>query len=566
MINKSLSIYLIIIFLTLTAAFLRFYSLTSNPPSLNIDEVSYGYNAYSILKTARDEYGTFLPITFKSVGDYKNPVLIYSMVPFIELFGLNELGVRFSTALIAVLSVPIFYLLFHSLTKQIGVSVIATALLVISPWHIYYSRFASDHLVGTVLLVLGAFLFYKMLEGGYVWVFSSAITLVLSLYTYHSQRLFIPLLILGLLFLNLKKLLIKKSQIIAFLLVVVVMSLPLVYLMLFGPDKARAAMVFITRDIEYTRYVSLDHLYRSLPFEGISKLIFSPLQVFSGENLLLFFFGARKYLNYFEPSFLFYNGLNMTIPGTYGLGVLHLFELPWLLLGIYELVRKKIHNWKLIILWILFGLLPASLTNNEQSAGRTLLILPMMLLLTAIGAVKFFALVKNMPSIYLRNFVFFLTICVILWSLGNALLVFSVHFPKQRGEAFMEGTKEAVEYVLAHKDEYKEIVFDSYRGIEAPYIVGLPYMYILFYSQYDPYLYQTLPKRSGKELWGWDKYTIRKIDWRVDRLRKDVLFIGSPWSLPEQDLGESMILKKIYLSNGALALLIVSPMETYLVK
>lgn len=559
MINKSLLVFSIILFLTLTATFLRFYSVTSNPPSLNIDEVSYGYNAYSILKTARDEYGTFLPITFKSVGDYKNPVLIYSMVPFIALFGLNEFGVRFSTALIAVLSIPIFYLLFQTLTKQVVISLIATALLVISPWHIYYSRFASDHLVGTVLLVLGVFLFHKMFQGGYIWSFSCAITLVLSTYTYHSQRLFIPLLILGLLFLNLKKLLIRKSQMITFLLIVVVLSLPLAYLMFFGPDKSRAAMVFITRDIEYTRYVSLDHLYPNLTFEGISKLIFSPLQILSGENLLLFFFWVRKYLNYFQPSFLFYNGLNMTSPGSYGLGVLHLFELPWLLLGIWELVKRNVPNWKLIVLWILIGLLPASLTNNEQSAGRSLLILPMVLLLSGIGAVKFFAFIKDIQSIYLKRIVLSFVVVVIIWGLGNALLTFLVHFPKQRGEAFMEGTKEAVEYALSHKEDYKEIVFDPYRGIEAPYIVGLPYMYILFYSKYDPYLYQTQPKRSGRELWGWDKYTIRKIDWRVDRYRKNVLFIGSPWSLPEQDLRESIILKKIYLSNGALALLIVSP-------
>lgn len=559
MVSKSLSVYPIILLLTLVAALLRFYSLTSNPPSLNIDEVSYGYNAYSIFKTGRDEYGTFLPITFKSVGDYKNPVLIYSMVPFIALFGLNEFGVRFSTALIAVLSVPIFYLLFHSLTKQIGVSLIATALLVISPWHIYYSRFASDHLVGTVLLVLGAFLFYKMLKGGYVWVFGSAITLVLSLYTYHSQRLFIPLLILGLLFLNLKKLLIRKSQMITFLLVVIVMSLPLVYLMFFGPDKARAAMVFITRDIEYTRYVSLDHLYRSLTFEGISKLIFSPLQVLSGENLLLFFFWVRKYLNYFEPSFLFYNGLNMTTLGSYGLGVLHLFELPWLLLSIWEIARKNVPNWKLIILWILIGLLPASLTNNEQSAGRSLLILPMILLLSGIGAVKFFTFIKDIQSVYFKKIVLLLMVVVIIWNLGSASLTFLIHFPKQRGEAFMEGTKEAVGYAIAHQGEYREMVFDPYRGIEAPYIVGLPYMYFLFYSQYDPATYQIVAKRYGEEIFGWDKFTIRRINWPKDRLEKGTLFIGSPWSLPEQDLKSSNILRRIYLSNGDLALLIVSP-------
>ena len=39
------------------AFILRFYKLGQIPPSLDWDETAHGYNAYSILKTARDEYG-----------------------------------------------------------------------------------------------------------------------------------------------------------------------------------------------------------------------------------------------------------------------------------------------------------------------------------------------------------------------------------------------------------------------------------------------------------------------------------------------------------------------------
>ncbi len=125
----------------------------------------------------------------------------------------------------------------------------------------------------------------------------------------------------------------------------------------------------------------------------------------------------------------------------------------------------------------------------------------------------------------------------------------------------MEGTKESVMYAVANRDKYREIVYDPYRGIEAPYIVNIPYMYILFYSKYDPNLFQKENKRYGADLFGFDKFTIRPIDWRIDRSKKDTLFIGSPWSLPLQDIKEENILKKIYLSNGEQALLIVSPKE-----
>ena len=123
----------------------------------------------------------------------------------------------------------------------------------------------------------------------------------------------------------------------------------------------------------------------------------------------------------------------------------------------------------------------------------------------------------------------------------------------------MEGTKETVEYALANKNNYNEIVFDPYRGIEAPYIVSIPHMYILFYSQYDPVLYQQETRRYGQDLYGFDKFTIRRIDWREDRDKVGTLFIGSPWSLPEKDIKKEDILKKVYLSGGQLVFLIVSP-------
>ncbi|MBU4431115.1 hypothetical protein KKB16_03350, partial [Patescibacteria group bacterium] len=66
--NKKTKIILLLI--TLTAFFIRIYKTNSYPPLL-WDETAIGYNAYSILKTGKDEYGEFLPLIFKSFGDYK---------------------------------------------------------------------------------------------------------------------------------------------------------------------------------------------------------------------------------------------------------------------------------------------------------------------------------------------------------------------------------------------------------------------------------------------------------------------------------------------------------------
>ena len=68
--------YLLFLIIIL-ALILRFYQLGRTPVSLEWDEVAIGYDAYSILKTGRDQYGKFLPLTFRSLDDYKPPIYEY---------------------------------------------------------------------------------------------------------------------------------------------------------------------------------------------------------------------------------------------------------------------------------------------------------------------------------------------------------------------------------------------------------------------------------------------------------------------------------------------------------
>ena len=105
------------------AAVLRFYQLGKNPPSLNLDEVAIGYNAYSILKTGMDEYGKRLPLVFRSHDDYKPPLYIYLSVPSIAASGLNPFAVRFPSALAGTLTVLLTYFLVRELFPRLKLSV-----------------------------------------------------------------------------------------------------------------------------------------------------------------------------------------------------------------------------------------------------------------------------------------------------------------------------------------------------------------------------------------------------------------------------------------------------------
>src|SRR5690349_16082688 len=92
--KKKTTILILLLLITFLGGFLRLYKNTINPPGLNGDEISMAYDAYSILKTGKDQYGKFLPLTFRSVDDYKNPVPVYLMVLPIKIFGLNDFSVR----------------------------------------------------------------------------------------------------------------------------------------------------------------------------------------------------------------------------------------------------------------------------------------------------------------------------------------------------------------------------------------------------------------------------------------------------------------------------------------
>jgi len=156
--NKSLVLLLLIILL---GAFLRFYRLTEVPPSLFGDEVDVGYQAYSILKTGRDYSGNFLPIHFQSLADWRTPLFLYATVPFVWLFGLTELGVRFAPALFGVLTIPLVFLFCEELREILKIrsitshfSLLTSLLLAVSPWHLQYSRAAFEVTLMLFLIIL----------------------------------------------------------------------------------------------------------------------------------------------------------------------------------------------------------------------------------------------------------------------------------------------------------------------------------------------------------------------------------------------------------------------------
>ena len=99
----------------LLAFLLRFWQI-NKIPSLNPDEAALGYNAYSLIRTGKDEHGVSWPLHFKSFGDYKPGGYVYLAIPFVKVLGLSPLAVRLPNLIFSVLTVYVLYRLVLLLT------------------------------------------------------------------------------------------------------------------------------------------------------------------------------------------------------------------------------------------------------------------------------------------------------------------------------------------------------------------------------------------------------------------------------------------------------------------
>jgi 4-amino-4-deoxy-L-arabinose transferase-like glycosyltransferase len=528
---------------------LRFWQLANHPVSLSIDEVAIGYNAYSILKTARDEHGQFLPIAFRSIGDYKPPVLIYLTVPAIRLFGLNEFGVRFTLALIGTLTIAFVYLLTRELIRNETASLITSFSLAISPWHLQFSRATFEAILALFFAIVGTWLFLRAArtQGKSLWL--SAIFFSLAMYSYHAERLFVPIFVAGLALFFRKELLRNKKATIFAILVGILISLPLLSLLLGTQGQARLASVFISKD-----YLINAQLHQK--GEELTLL----QRIFDSNLLILGNFWLKRYLDYWDLSFLFLSGTQLTLPGAPDVGLFHFFEAIPFLVGIWLVFFTKNLDKRqkgIIGFWLLTGPLAASLANNPQHPLRSLCVIPVPQILVGLGGFWLFEQLRR-RKLATKVIIGLVITVLIITSLVYYGDIYYVHFPIHFSEYWSYGMKDLALYAWGYRSDYKEIVIDPTFGTREPYTVGVPYLYVLFYGQYDPWLFQNDPRRTGKwDSFDFTNFSFRSIYWPNDRYREKTLFIGSPWALPREDIHSEQIKREIKFKNVITGFLIV---------
>lgn len=532
--RKKVVLFLIgIIFIV--GLFLRIYKLGSVPVSLTIDEVAIGYNSYSILKTGKDEWGKAFPIAFRSVGDYKPPLLIYIMIPAISVFGLNEFGIRITIALIGALTVLVIFALVKKLTGNPIIALITSFSIAISPWHIRYSRSTFEAILALFLVLLGIFLFLKSISnrGKYLWL--SGLAFVLSMYAYHSERVFTPILVLSLIIIFNKEIRTFWKQSLITLVLSLVVFLPLFLNLLTPEGRTRANVTFFTKDYEINRF-----LYKKNPS--------FPQNILDNNFLIATNFWFKRYLDYFDLNFLFVDGMGYTIPKAPDVGLLYIIELPFFLIGFYLIFIKQLFFEKkirvLLFIWLLIGPIAASFANNAQHPLRSLTSIPVHHLLSAAGIWFIYEKLRSQKKLTF----FAATLAITIYCVGYFMNLYFINFQYTYSEHLMDGWKQAAKYALNNHQNYNEVIIDPRFGTLGPETVGIPYMYLLVYGKIPPDQYQNDPRRKeAYDSSNFSNFTFRSIELTEDKDRKNTLFIGSRWVLPVE---ENQVLERFYLLNG----------------
>lgn len=550
--QKNFSLIALIIF----AAILRFYKLSDLPPSLNWDEVSHGYNAYSILKTGRDEWGNFMPIIFRAYGDYKLPVYIYLTAVSEFFFGLTPFAVRFVSALSGVGTVIFTYFLTKEIfpVKKINPQLALTAalLVAIEPWSLFLSRAALEANLALFLFVSGIYFFFRFLNFHTLhFLLPTTILLGLTVWTYNSYRIFTPLIVIAICFIYKEQLIkfysAKKRLVYLPLLILSLFLIPMFYQLLTSVGQARYSNVQMLDDGTIARIEQKRN-------EGGSRYVYNKVTYFATGF-------TKNYISHFSPEFLFLEGGNnyqFSVPGR---GVMYPINIIFFYLGFAAIFWKVLRlnneysygrrNWVLVLIWLLLAPIPSSLTREAPHVLRTITLLPIPMILTSVGLLTFLSWFKNKKNTYILLFTSYFIFITLLTL--NYLKSYFKDYRLNYSQSWQYGYGQVADYIKVNYANYDKIVITKKYGE--------PHEFLLFFLKLDPKNYRDNQNlnRFYQSNWYWvdgfDKFYFIN-DWEISENNDSNI----PRSLVEKDLFklESDEIVDCYGSN-AKCLLVTSP-------
>lgn len=509
----------------LFAAFLRLYALAYVPPSASLDEVSIGYNAYSILTTGKDEYGYTLPLLLRAYDDWRPSLYVYLVIPFVKFMGLSPLAVRFPSIILSLIAVWLLYRIGKLLSRYDSrcthLGEVSSFILAISPWHIYISRLGHEANLGFTLFLAGVYaLFIFILDKKAVFAVWASVCLGLSLHGYQSQKLIVPIFLFAFGILYYKELFRQWKMVLISVFVFLLFAIPAAFVTVTGEGLSR---------LKGTSAFSSDAPIYNQAFQEMIKAkergdVVG--QIIHNRKVVMTRVFLGNYVSHFSPLWLFAGSAREAhkVPN---MGLLYSWEFISILVGlVYLIVSKRIDVRVLVLVsvWGLSGPLPAAITTQAPHAMRSFTWLPVLTILSSIGVLQLWYAARKFTRTR-----WIVIIGILLWSLSQFGKGYFIDFPRKQSDSFQYAVKDTMSFVVNANRSYKKIEIANNGNLYQSY------MFYLFYTRFNPTRYQSL---GGSISGGYDKphmienVEFRSINWSTEVLKADTLYVSDSKDAP----------------------------------
>jgi 4-amino-4-deoxy-L-arabinose transferase-like glycosyltransferase len=488
--------------IVLMAGFLFFFKLNEAPPCLDADEASFAYNAFSILKTGRDEYGKLLPLRLQAFGDNRFPLITYLDIPWVALLGLNETSARMANFPFVILFPIVVYFLAKELFKNKVTGVIASLFVTLSVGLQSIGRQTHEAYLTVFFLTLATYFFVRFLnkkDDSNFFLF--VLFFFIDLFGYHPTRLWAVFFAAIIFFMAFARK-IKWKYLIIFVASILLFAVTDV---IYKPTRVSNLLFFNTEGFKSKVY--------EYQIEGGLSFLYNKLTVAVKDMSL-------DYTKYFSPQFLAINGDDNYRFGYPGMYPVTPVEYILMFIGLYFLFKNK-EKWRyLVVGLLLFSPSSAILSWAGISLTRSLFILIPVTIIAAYGASQ---ILKQKWAIFAVVMASYFLLAVYNWDF------YFYHFPKRLVtiHAWQCGYKELGQYVKENYDRFDKFYITKKNG--------QPYIFLLFYLSYPPQDYQKVARLSSPDEFGFGQVEgFDKFVFSLDHVDEslDYAYVGFPDDFP----------------------------------
>jgi len=477
---------------TLLAGVLRISGLSQYPTGFHTDEASLGYNGYSLLKTGKDDNGNRFPLYIDIFGDNRPSGYHYLTVIPVAVFGLTEFATRLPGALFGTISVIALFFLVKAISKNNTIALTSSFLLAIAPWHVVSSRASAESIVSLFFIISGVtFLLYAFDTKRIRFLTIGSILLITSFFFYHTPRVFVPLLIIGIALLKFRerKMFTFKFKLtgVVCCIVIGIISFLLVFVVNGGTGRFSQVSIF---GFPETKLI----LEEQIREDGTKNIIPNVCRFFHNKIINYSLTFANNYLDYFSGKFLFISGGRPLWYKVPNMGLVYLVELPFIIVGFIYLSVQKNAILSIPIMWLFIAPVVASITMDDiPNVQRVMVLFPMLEVMAGFGIVKIVSLLKKTKKI-----IFLVILCIgMVFSVAYFIHQYTVHGASHETIYRSNGFKELMQNIRGEYDSYDTVIFTKSLG-------GYPL--VLFYMTYDPAMYHKEGSPKDKDYKGFGKF------------------------------------------------------------